>query len=71
MRRQTMADPFVAELYARNGAVVKPWVKAEISSHLWTARLPADLASGAHALIIEATTEYGDTATGRLALEVQ
>ena len=29
MRRQTMADPFVAELYARNGAVVKPWVKAE------------------------------------------
>ena len=43
MRAQIMPDPFVEELFARNEAVKKPWVKAEVSSHIWTARLPADL----------------------------
>ncbi|MDE3176915.1 MAG: calcineurin-like phosphoesterase family protein [Pseudomonadota bacterium] len=70
MRRQTMPDPFVEELFARNEAVKKPWVKAEISSHIWTARLPADLAVGAHRVIVEATTEYGDKLSGRLTLEI-
>ncbi len=37
---------------------------------MWTARLPADLAVGAHRVIVEAVTEYGDLVTGRLALEV-
>jgi hypothetical protein len=70
MTRQTQPDPFVAELYARNAAVKKPWVKAEISSHIWTGRLPADLEVGAHRVIVDATTEYGDVVAGRLALEI-
>ena len=70
MQRNTASDPFVEELYARNRAVTKPWVKAEVSSHIWTARLPADLAVGAHRLIVEAATEYGDKVSGRLALEI-
>ena len=70
MTRRAMPDPFVDEVFARNEATKKPWVKAEISSHIWTARLPADLAVGAHRVIVEAATEYGDVATGRLALEV-
>jgi hypothetical protein len=70
MTRKTMADPFVAELFARNAAVTKPWVKAEISSHVWTARLPADLPVGAHRVVVEATTEYGEAVSGRLALEI-
>jgi hypothetical protein len=70
MQRKIMPDPFVAEVFARNDAVKKPWVKAEVSSHIWTARLPADLAAGAHRLVVEATTEYGDVVTGRLALEI-
>ncbi len=70
MVRQILPDPFVEELFARNAAVVKPWVKAENSSHIWTARLPSDLAPGAHRVIVEAKTEYGDVVTGRLALEV-
>ena len=37
--------------------------------HLLT-RLPADLAVGAHRVIVEAVTEYGDVVSGRLALEV-
>jgi hypothetical protein len=70
MQRKIMPDPFVAEVFARNDAVKKPWVKAEVSSHIWTARLPADLATGAHRVVVEATTEYDDVVTGRLALEI-
>lgn len=70
MQRKTMTDPFVEEVFARNEATKKPWVKAEISSHIWTARLPADLAPGAHRVIVEATTEYGDHVSGRLTLEI-
>jgi hypothetical protein len=37
---------------------------------MWAARLPRDLDVGAHRVIVEAVTEYGDVVTGRLALEV-
>ncbi len=57
-------------MFARNEATKKSWIKAEISSHVWIARLPADLAPGTHRVIVEATTEYGDVVAGRLALEV-
>ncbi len=70
MTRSTMPDPFVAEVFARNEATKKPWIKAETSSHIWTVRLPADLPPGAHRVVVEATTEYGDVVAGRLALEV-
>ncbi len=70
MTRHATPDPFVEDVFARNEATKKPWVKAEISSHVWTARLPADLAVGAHRVVVEAVTEYGDLVTGRLALEV-
>ena len=70
MKREIMPDPFVEEVFARHSAVTKPWVKAEVSSHIWIARLPADLAVGAHRVIVEATNEYGDVIVGRMALEV-
>jgi 3',5'-cyclic AMP phosphodiesterase CpdA len=70
MTRRAGPDPFVAEVYARNKATKKSWVKAEACSHLWAARLPADLAPGAHRVVVEATTEYGDVVSGALALEV-
>ncbi|HYA73205.1 MAG TPA: calcineurin-like phosphoesterase family protein [Roseiarcus sp.] len=70
MTRHATPDPFVEEVFARNEATKKPWVKAETSSHVWTARLPSDLPAGANAIVVEALTEYGDVATGRLALEV-
>jgi hypothetical protein len=70
MTRSPMPDPFVAEVFARNEATKKPWIKAETSSHIWTVRLPPDLPPGAHRVVVEATTEYGDIVAGRLALEV-
>jgi calcineurin-like phosphoesterase family protein len=70
MTRSARPDPFVEEVFARNEATKKPWVKADISSHIWIARLPADLEPSAHRVIVEATDEYGKRLTGRIALEV-
>jgi hypothetical protein len=70
MTATRMPDPFVEDVFARNEATKKPWIKAEVSSHIWTARLPLDLAVGAHRVVVEAVTEYGDVVSGRLALEV-
>ncbi|HXW20176.1 MAG TPA: calcineurin-like phosphoesterase C-terminal domain-containing protein, partial [Roseiarcus sp.] len=70
MVRRRMPDPFVREVFARNEATKKPWVKAEPSSHIWTARLPNDLGAGTHSVTVAAITEYGDKVHGRIALEV-
>jgi len=70
MTRHARPDPFVAEVFARNEATKKPWVRAEISSHVWTARLPGDLKPGTYPVVVEATGEYGQPLRGRIALEV-
>jgi len=70
MTRERMPDPFVEEVFARNEATKKSWVRAEPSSHIWTARLPSDLGAGTHSVTVEAITEYGDKVHGRIALEV-
>ncbi len=70
MKRVRTPDPFVEEVFLRNEATKKPWVKAEPSSHIWTARLPADLPAGTHRAAVEAVNEYGDKIYGRIALEV-
>ncbi len=70
MVRAARPDPFVEEVFARNEATKKAWVKADPSSHVWTARLPGDLRPGAWRVVVEAVDEYGRMLTGRLALEV-
>lgn len=67
---RVMPDPFVAELYARNDSVKKSWVKAEPSSHIWVARLPA-LRPGAHAVEVEAVLDSGRRVTARTVLEIE
>ena len=70
MARSARPDPFVQEVFARNEATKKAWVSADNSSHIWTARLPVDLALGTYAVLVEAMGEYGQPLSGRLALEV-
>lgn len=70
MKQQARPDPFAEEVFARNKETVKPWVKAEPSSHIWTARLPGSLEAGAHAIDVRATDEYGRIHHGRMVLEV-
>jgi hypothetical protein len=70
MKQQTRPDPFVQEVFDRNRETVKPWVKAEPSSHIWIARLPASLEPGAYTIDVHAVDEYGRSHRDRLILEV-
>ncbi|MGU3538551.1 calcineurin-like phosphoesterase C-terminal domain-containing protein [Methylobacterium sp. A54F] len=69
--RTRRPDPFVAELFTRYPETTKSWVRAEPSSHVFTARLPAGAARpGAHRITVEGTDEYGRPIRGSLVLEV-
>jgi hypothetical protein len=70
MTRERRPDPFVEEVFLRHPETVKAWVTADPSSHVWTARLPGDLAPGAYPVVVEATDEAGRTTTGRTLIEV-
>ena len=70
MKRETRPDPFVQEIFARNRETVKPWVKAEPSSHIWVARLPASLEAGAHAIDVHVVDEYGRDHHDSLIVEI-
>ena len=70
MTRVDRIDPFVTEVYARNEATKKPWVKPALSTHVWQAALPADLTRGSHRVRIRATDEYGRVHTAGMVLEV-
>jgi C terminal of Calcineurin-like phosphoesterase/N terminal of Calcineurin-like phosphoesterase/Calcineurin-like phosphoesterase len=70
MQREQRLDPFVQEEFARNEATKKPWVKAVSSSHIWTARLPADLEAGTHCLRARVIDEYGREHRDHLVIEV-
>lgn len=70
MEAERRQDPFVREVFARNQATKKPWVKAELCSHLWVAPLPADLEAGTHCIKVTVSDEYGREHHDRLVLEV-
>lgn len=69
MTRTARTDPHFAELYARNPALFKPWVAPAASSHVWTARLPAGIAPGRHALIVRARDGSGREHVARQHIE--
>jgi hypothetical protein len=70
MRHEIRTDPFIQEVFARNQATKKPWAEVATCSHIWTARLPADLEAGTHCIMVRAIDEYGREHHDRLCLEV-
>jgi hypothetical protein len=70
MERVARPDPFVEEEFARNEETKKPWVKAEPCSHLWAARLPADLEPGTHCVAVHAVDEFGREHRDHLVIEL-
>jgi hypothetical protein len=68
--RRVSPNPFVTQVYARNMDTKKPWVSAIPSSHIWVARLPADLGPGTHRADIEVVDEYGRTRREAMIVEV-
>ncbi len=69
MNPQRRQDPFVKEVFARNAATKKPWVKAEDCAHMWVARLPGDLEAGTHCITVRVADEYGRAHQDHLVLE--
>lgn len=70
MMRTRRLDPFVTELFERYPEAKKSWVRATPSTHIWTARLPDDLAAGAHRVTVEGTDEYGRPIRSCAVLEI-
>jgi len=70
MKPERRTDPFVREVFARNAATKKPWANAELCSHIWTSRLPANLAIGTHCIMVRVVDEYGREHRDRLCVEV-
>jgi 3',5'-cyclic AMP phosphodiesterase CpdA len=70
MERIVRRDPFVEEVFTRNEATKKPWVKAEPSSHIWSARLPGDLEAGTHCIAVRVIDEYGREHRDHLVVEL-
>jgi hypothetical protein len=70
MTRERRPDPFVEEVYRRHRQAIKSWVKAEPSSHIWTARFPAKLALGTHLIEVTALDEYDREHRDQIILEV-
>ena len=70
LKRTRRIDPFVEQIYVRNAATKKPWVKAQPSTHVWSARLPADLGSGTHRAEVRVSDEYGREHRDHVVIEI-
>ena len=64
MARSARPDPFVQEVFARNEATKRRGWSADNSSHIWTARLPVDLALGTYAVLVEAMENTASRSAG-------
>jgi hypothetical protein len=60
----------VQDVYGRHAAVRKPWVKPELSSHIWQATLPAGMGAGTHQVAVVARDEFGREHSAFLVVEV-
>ena len=65
-----LALVILVAVFARNEVTKKAWVKAEPSSHIWTARLPSDLGAGTHCIAVRVVDEYGREHHDHLIVEV-
>lgn len=70
MTRVNEPDPSAHELFERFASVRKPWVKAEMVSHLYRADLPVSVTAGANTVSVTAIDEFGATHVQNAVLEV-
>ena len=60
LKKAKMKDPFAIQLFTENSQCYKEWMSVGISNHMWTGKLPSDLAVGMHKIIVNAKDEYGN-----------
>lgn len=70
LERILAADPYVAEVFARNRDTKKSWVEAITSSHLFRADLPDDLGPGIYTVTVRAVDDFGQEHHGHSILEI-
>ena len=71
LTREPGIDPVAAEHFERHREVVKEWVQATPTPHLFRASLPADLRRGTHTVSVRATDEFGQVHHGHAVLEIE
>jgi hypothetical protein len=71
MRHRRQIDPFTNEMFLRHADVVKPWVEAVPSSHVWVGDLPDDLAPGIYTVTVKARDEFGRHHHAHKILEIE
>ncbi len=59
MEPTQMIDPYYERLYHQIKADLPSWISPEISTHMWTAPLPADLTLGVHHIVVRAIDQFG------------
>jgi C terminal of Calcineurin-like phosphoesterase/N terminal of Calcineurin-like phosphoesterase/Calcineurin-like phosphoesterase len=69
LTREALFDVAVAETYTQHRAVVKPWIQASVSSHLWRSKLPV-LQAGTYVAAINVVDEYSRVHHASLMFEV-
>lgn len=67
LARTPRTDPYIVDSYADHKPLLKPWVVASPSSHIWTASLAA-FPQPAQECVIRVRSEYGDEQLLRLTI---
>ena len=55
LEKKNVVDPYYRKLFKRDADVLPKLYKPKVSTHLWSANLPADIAPGAHLLKVKTT----------------
>jgi len=70
MNHQVMEDPLVLDFFNAYKEI-DDWVKPKECTHIWTAKMPADLAEGSHLLKITTTDIFNEKFTAYQIFEIK
>lgn len=59
MERTIMKDPFAEQYFVKNRRFYYKWADVWLSGHIWTVKLPSDLNSALHKIVVIVKDEYG------------
>ena len=70
MQYTVRTDPYVERVHRQYAGTDNAYGSVHLSSHIWEAQLPADLASGLHHVIVTSEDEFGQRQRGSFSFEV-
>lgn len=60
LERSRLPDPFIVKYFEDNKPLLKPWVTASPSSHIWRATIPAGMTASRETLKVRVNAEHGE-----------